>query len=444
MTTWSPAGTATRAGGRWRNWGRSESVVPQQFARPSSAAEVAELVTAASERGMPVKAVGSGHSFTGIAVAPGLQLDMSALTGVHSVDGTDVTIGAGTTLRALAPLLDSLGLALENIGDIDAQTISGAISTGTHGTGAAFGGLATRITGATLVTAAGEIMRVDARENSELLPAVAVGLGALGVLVDVTVRCVPSFLLHAVEQPQQVDAVLDEWPARIAGADHFEFHWFPHTSIALTKTNTRLPLAAGSAPLGRLRRWFDDRLMANTAFAGTVNTGRMLPPLVAPINRMSVKLTGDREFTDLSHRVFCSERRVRFREMEYAIPQHLAPVALREVRALIERKRWSISFPIEVRATAADDLWLSTASGRDSAYIAVHRYFRETPAEYFRGVEEIMVAHGGRPHWGKMHYRDAEDLAGDYPRFADFLALRGRLDPHRMFANDYLERVLGE
>ncbi len=427
----------------WSNWGRSETFVPARVARPTSVDEVVALVLEAREHGMPVKAVGSGHSFTGIAVAPGLQLDLSALSGIQSVDGEEVTVAAGTTLWQLSALLEPLGLALENLGDIDAQTISGAISTGTHGTGAAFGGLATRITGATLVTADGQLLKVDARNSPELLPAVALGLGALGILVEVTVRCVPAFLLRAVERPENIDTVLDEWEARIR-QDHFEFHWFPHTEIALTKTNTRLPFSGSRAPLGRVRRWFDDRLMANTAFAATVKMGSAVPALVGPINRMSVKLTGDRHFTDLSHRVFCTERRVRFREMEYAIPQHLAPEALRDVRDLIERMRWRISFPIEVRATAGDDLWLSTATGRDSAYIAVHRYYREAPADYFRGVEAIMLSHGGRPHWGKMHYLGAEELADLYPRFGDFVALRDRLDPDRVFANDYLERVLGE
>jgi FAD-linked oxidoreductase len=428
----------------WQNWGRSESVTPVQRRRPESTDDVVAAVRAARDLGLRVKAVGAGHSFTGIALAPGIQLDMSGMTGIRSVEGTRVTLGAGTVLRDLPPLLDPLGLALENMGDIDAQTISGATSTGTHGTGARFGGLATRITGATLVTGDAQLLTVNATENAELLPAVALGLGALGILVDVTVDCLPSFVLNAVERPEPLEAVLDGWEQRIEAADHFEFYWFPHTKAALTKTNTRASADAPTHPLSPAKRWFDDSLMSNTLFAGTTALERRLPRSTPAINRLSTRLTGNRDFSDRSYRVFATERRVRFREMEYAIPVADVPAVLREIDALIEKKGWTISFPVEVRAAAADALWMSTATGRATGYIAVHRYFKEDPTDYFTAVEEIMTAHGGRPHWGKMNARTAADLAPAYPRFGDFLKVRNRLDPDRVFTNPYLDRVLGE
>ena len=427
----------------WRNWGRSESVTPVEVRRPRSTDDVVAAVRAARELGLRVKAVGAGHSFTGIAVAQGIQLDMSGVTGVRAVDGTRVTLGAGTVLHDLPSMLDPHGLALQNMGDIDAQTISGATSTGTHGTGAAFGGLATRIVGATLVTGNAEVLTVSSTENADLLPAVALGLGALGILVDVTVDCVPSFVLSAVERPEPLDDVLGSWEQRVDESDHFEFYWFPHTKAALTKTNTRLAADAQTHPLSPAKRWFDDSLMSNTLFAGTTALERRLPRTTPAINRLSTRLTGNRDFSDRSYRVFVTDRRVRFREMEYAIPVADVPDALREIDALIEKKDWTISFPVEVRAAAADDLWMSTASGRATGYIAVHRYFREDPMEYFAAVEEIMKARGGRPHWGKMNTRTAADLAPAYPRFGDFLKVRNRLDPDRVFTNAYLDRVLG-
>jgi FAD-linked oxidoreductase len=433
----------SRSTAQWSNWGRCESVTPLERVRPNSADEVVAVIRSARERGLRVKAVGTGHSFTGIAVAPGVQVDMSGLTGLIGTNGTEVTLGAGTVLHDLPPLLDPLGLALQNMGDIDVQTITGATSTGTHGTGGKFGGLATRITGATLVTGGGDILTVNKAENAELLPAVALGLGALGVLVDVTVDCVPSFALGCVEAPEKLETVLNEWQERVEAADHFEFYWFPHTEAALTITNTRLPEDAPTKPLSRFSRWFDESLMSNTLFSATTALQRRFPGSTPRINRLSTGLTGNRAFSDKSYRVFATERRVRFREMEYAIPLAQVPEVLREIGALIERKGWTVSFPVEVRAAAQDDLWMSTATGRATGYIAVHRYYREDPTEYFTAVEEIMRAHEGRPHWGKMNTRTAADLAPAYPKFADFLNVREGLDPDRVFANDYLDRVLG-
>ena len=426
-----------------RNWGRSQQARPQFVARPTSVEQVVEVLAFARERGLRVKAIGAGHSFTPIAATTDVQLDISRLDGVYAVDGTRVTLGAGTNLYQLPALLDPLGLALTNMGDIDRQTIAGATSTGTHGTGSRFGGLATQIVAATLVTAAGELLHVSDTENAELLTAVRLGLGALGILVEITVECVPSFKLNAVERPEPLQEVLDTWLERTEAVDHFEFYWFPHTDTALTKTNTRLPVDAPSNLQNSVARWVDDQLMSNHVFTVTCAIGTAMPGLVRPINRLADKLVAEREFTDLSHRVFVAPRTIRFKEMEYALPVEHVPAALRAINELIEAKNWRISFPVEVRVAAADDNWLSTAHGRKSGYIAVHRYWRDEPTEYFEGVEAIMKGFDGRPHWGKMHFRDAESLAKTYPRFGDFVAVRDQLDPQRLFANGYLERVLG-
>lgn len=435
----------TRPGGKWQNWGRSESIRPRRVEFPRTAEAVQRAVVAAGAQGLAIKAVGAGHSFTGIAVAPGVLLDLADLTGLVSVDveRSRVTLRAGTRLHQIPALLAPYGLAMENLGDIDRQSISGAISTGTHGTGAKFGGIAAQVVGATLITASGDPLVVSETENPEMLPAVALGLGALGVLVDVTVQCVPAFVLHAVEQPESLEDVLSDLERRVAERDHFEFYWFPHTDRAMTKTNTRLPESAPRHPLPRVGKWVDDTLVGNGLHQVACTVAKTVPATIPGINRLSVKLWGDREFTDASHRVFATARSVRFREMEYALAADQVRPAFDAMRALIEERGWRISFPIEVRFAAADDRWLSTAHGRDSAYIAVHRYWRDDPREYFEAVEQIMLQFGGRPHWGKMHTLDASILRERYPRFDDFIALRDRLDPERLFANAYLERVLG-
>lgn len=436
----------TRPGGEWHNWGRSARIRPQRVEYPNSTDAVRRAVQAAARRGLKIKAVGAGHSFTGIAAAPGVQLDLRDLTGVVRVDRerARVTLRAGTHLYDIPRLLAPYSLAMANLGDIDRQTIAGAVSTGTHGTGARFGGLSTQVVGAVLVTADGELLTVDEENEPELLPAVALGLGALGILVEITIQCVPTFILHAVDEPGPLEETLASLPTRVADADHFEFYWFPHTDVGLTKTNTRLPATAPRHPLARMGKWIDEELLSNGVYAAVCAAGTAVPAIVPPFSRLAVRLTGDREYTDVSDRVFTQHRGVRFREMEYALPIENVRTGFDRVRALIDERGWRISFPIEVRFAAADDRWLSTAYERESAYIAVHRYWRRNPTEYFEAVEQIMLELGGRPHWGKMHTLDARMLRERYPRFDDFLALRDRLDPDRLFQNAYLHRVLGE
>ncbi|WEK62578.1 MAG: D-arabinono-1,4-lactone oxidase [Candidatus Microbacterium colombiense] len=435
----------TRIGGTWQNWGRSASVRPVRVERPRSPEGVQRAVLAASAQGLAIKAVGAGHSFTGIAVAPGVLLELDDLQGLVSADATTgrVTLLAGTRLHRIPSLLAPFGLAMQNLGDIDRQSISGAISTGTHGTGAGYGGLATQVVGVTLITASGDFLRIDEQHDSDLLPAVALGLGALGIIVEVTLQCVPTFVMHATDEPAPLHDVLDSLDERVAASDHFEFYWFPHTEVALTKRQTRLPESTVRKPLPVVGKWIDETLLSNGVYRAVCATGQLMPAVTPPFSRLAVKLTGDRDYTDLSHRVLTQSRTVRFREMEYALPAENVVPAFQELRELIATRGWRIEFPVEVRFAAADDRWLSTAYGRATAYIAVHRYWRADPTVYFEAVEEIMLAHGGRPHWGKLHTLDATQLRARYPRFDDFLAVRDRLDPEHRFGNRYLERVLG-
>ncbi|WP_194420087.1 D-arabinono-1,4-lactone oxidase [Microbacterium abyssi] len=436
----------TRPGGTWQNWARSTRVRPVRVERPRSPEGVQRAVQAAVALNLSIKAVGAGHSFTGIAVAPGVLLELDDLQGIVSIDtdSSRVTLLAGTRLHRIPRLLAPYGLAMENLGDIDRQSIAGAISTGTHGTGARFGGISTQVVGATLVTADGELLRVSDTENSDLLPAVALGLGALGIIVEVTLQCVPAFVMHAIDEPVPLEEALTTLDDRVAASDHFEFYWFPHTDVALTKRQTRLPESAPRKPLPTVGRWIDETLLSNGVYRIVCAAGQVIPAVTPPFSRLAVKLTGDREYTDRSHSVLTQSRNVRFREMEYALPAENVVPAFREIQALIAQRGWRIEFPIEVRFAAADDLWLSTAHGRASGYIAVHRYWRADPTAYFEAVEKICLEHGGRPHWGKLHTLDAEQLRERYPRFGDFVALRDRLDPARRFANRHLERVLGE
>jgi L-gulonolactone oxidase len=370
-------------------------------------------------------------------------LDLSRLADVIAIDHRArlVTVGAGMTLHALNALLAGHRLALPNLGDIDAQTVAGAISTGTHGTGAGFGCLSTLVAELTVVTADGAVIRCSPTEQPDVFVAAQVGLGALGVIAEVTLRCVDAFVLRADERVERLDAVLADLPARLARHDHFEFYWFPYTDRVQTKGNDRAP--ADDAPLPRWRGWLNDEVLANRVYAGACRVGRAVPAAVPVINRISARALGGRVYTGRSDRVFCTPRRVRFVEMEYALPRAALPEAFAELRRIVDALPFKVLFPVEVRFTAPDDIWLSHGYGRESAYLAVHQYVGVPHEPYFRAFEAVCAPLGGRPHWGKLHYRDAASLRAAYPRFDDFLAVRDRLDPQRVFANAYTERVLG-
>lgn len=433
------------SGFRWRNWGRSATSRVAHVARPTSVADVVSVVRTAAERSLTVKAVGAGHSFTPIAATTGVLLELDGLRGILGVDATTkrVRVAAGTRLHALGPALREHGLAMPNMGDIDRQSIAGATSTGTHGTGIRFGGLATQIVGATLVTGTGDVLRVDESNRPDLLPAVRLGLGALGILVEIELQCVDAFVLRSADRPRPVDEVLDGWPDLVEAADHFEFYWWPHTDTAMTQAKTRLPADTAYPKPNPVARWAERRLIENEALRAQQAIGHLIKPAIPGLSRFATGIYGDGERTGASDEIFATPRLVRFRESEYAIPFAQLPSALRELRTLIERRGWRISFPVEIRAAAADENWMSTAYDRPSAYIAVHRYYRDDPTEYFTAFDSLMRGYDGRPHWGKMHNRSAADLRPAYPRFDDFRRVRDELDPDRRFANDYLERVLG-
>ena len=436
-----PASPTTRV--RWRNWAGNQRA-EVEVVHPGSVDEVAAVLAGASAAGRRVRPIGSGHSFTGVGVPEDLQLSLDGLTGIRSV-GADglVEVWAGTPLHRVSAELARRGCSLTNLGDIDRQTIAGAIATGTHGTGARFGGLATQVRALELVTPAGEVLRCSPTEHPEVFTAARVGLGALGVVTSVTVQAEPAFALRAEEGPGSLTEALDGFGELMTSTDHVEFYWFPHTDATLVKRNTRVPLAEGLVPLSRWRAIWDDELLANVAFAGVVAAGRRVPALVPPLARVSARALAPRTWTDHSHRVFVSRRRVRFLETEWAVPRDAAPEVLAELRRLHEASDWRSAFPVEVRLAAADDIPLSTASGRDTAYVAAHVPAGTEPGPWFAAVEEAAARVGGRPHWGKLHGLAAAALRARYPRFDDFLAVRDRLDPTGVLSNAYLDRVLG-
>ncbi|WP_353953425.1 D-arabinono-1,4-lactone oxidase [Knoellia sp. S7-12] len=429
----------------WCNWAGTERVTPRRVETPASSEEVSAAVKRATSEGLPVKAIGSGHSFTGVAVAPGLQLRLDHLTGIVDVDGVSglVTVEAGTPLHSLNPALAAHGLGMEVLGDIDRQTVAGAVSTGTHGSGGAFGSISTQVRGLELVLADGSVVTCSATERPDLYAAACVSIGALGVITKVTLQCVPLYALRAVDAAAPLEQTLDSIDELVAENDHFEFFWFPHTDTALTRRFQRLPATTPLNPMSKWSRVVDDRIVTNIAFEALNRVGTRIPALVPGINRLVTKAVSDREFTDVAHRVFASERNVKFREGEYFIPRDALVPALKDLKSWLDTSGEKVSFPFEVRFVRRDDIWLSPAYERDCAVVSFHQYHRMPHERWFRACEDVLGAVGGRPHWGKMHRLDAVVLRERYPRFDDFLSVRRDVDPHGAFANPYLDRVLG-
>ena len=429
----------------WRNWAGTVTAEPARWYWPRTVEAIAAAVKEAASAGLTVRALGSGHSFTPAGVTSGAALDLSGWTGIVSADTQTglVTVRSGTTIRALNAALDTLGLALPNLGDIDAQTISGAISTGTHGTGARLGGIATAVAALEIVLADGSVVSCSPRERPELFAAATIGVGALGVISTMTLACVPAFTLTADERPLPLAEVTARFAEFAADNDHFEFYWFPYGRNALVKRNNRVKDQGSPPALPAWRRYWEYEVMENAAFGTLCRAGRAMPGLIKPLNQLAAATLSKRSYSDTSHRVFVTSRRVRFVESEYAVPRDSVLDVLAELRARVPRLAHPVMFPVEVRVAAADDIWLSTAYGRDSAYIAIHQYVGLPYRDYFGLFESIAATVGGRPHWGKMHTLDASRLGALYPRFADFHRVRDETDPERRFANPYLEQVFG-
>jgi FAD-linked oxidoreductase len=433
----------TRTATSWRNWAGDQRCHPAAVATPGSTEEVSVALVRAGVEDLRVRVVGSGHSFSDIALTDGLQLRVDRLTRILDLDRSSglVRVQGGITIRELSARLATHGLALENLGDVDAQTIAGAIATATHGTGARLRNISAQVAELSLVLADGSLLRCAPDEDAEAFRAARVSLGALGVIAEATLRCVPTFTLRGHDSPRPLTETLERFEELALGNDHFEFFVFPHADTALTRTNNRTD--EPPRPRGRVNAYANDILLTNHAFGLFCRVGRRFPGRIPQINRLVTRLAGSSTRVDRSDRIFASPRLVRFTEMEYALPRAATPEAVRRVMALVPERGFAVPFPIEVRTVAADDALLSTASGRESGFVAVHMYEGMAYEAYFRAVEEIMDDLGGRPHWGKRHYQTAAVLRARYPDWDRFQTVRARLDPHGRFANDYTDRVLG-
>lgn len=426
----------------WRNWSGSVIGNPAEYHEPSTLDEIISLVKRCGAAGKTIRVVGSGHSFSPLVATDSILVSLDRYAGLERIDREvcTATVRAGTKLKALGELLFSHGLAQENLGDINEQSVAGAISTGTHGTGTAFGNLSTQVIGLTLVSGKGEVVTCSETENPALFKAAQVSLGALGVIVSVSLRLIPAYTLRIDIKKKSLTDCLDNLDAYNSSNRHFEFHFLPYTDTVQAKfTNVSDEKPSGKS----FMRWFNEYALENGALWLLSAFNRQFPQMSERVCRTMAALVTDASGISQAHQVFATARLVKFQEMEYNLPAERFQAALHELDEMIRREQIQVHIPIECRFVCGDDIPLSPAYGRDSAYIAVHMFKGMPYQRYFELAEAIFRRHEGRPHWGKMHTRTAGELQLLYPEWASFQSQRDVCDPARVFSSPYLRSILG-
>ncbi|MEZ4735240.1 MAG: D-arabinono-1,4-lactone oxidase [Caldilineaceae bacterium] len=427
----------------WSNWSGSVTCTPQRIAMPASEAEVVALIKQAALEQISVRVAGTGHSFTPLCASNALLVSLDGLQGLTpspalpqlgggSVAPADdslpnlgrtregyATFGAGTKLHQMGDPLWDAGLAMANMGDIDRQALAGAVSTGTHGTGPTLGSISTQAVGLRLLLASGEIVDCSAAQETELFKAAQVSLGALGIITQVTLRCLPAYRLHERTWVAGFDECMSQLDTLIANNRHFEFFWVPSEDVCAMKTLNPTTTETLESPNGAERPLCDQPSV----------TGRLARYV-------------REEKIDRSYRIFPSERNLKFNETEFAVPAASGPDCLREIRQLMQRRYPAVLWPIEYRTLAADDIPLSPAYGRATVTISVHQAAELPYQPFFADVEAIFRNHQGRPHWGKIHTNTARELTELYPAWGDFQAVRAQVDPTGLFLNEHLRTIL--
>ncbi|MGT2441742.1 D-arabinono-1,4-lactone oxidase [Ensifer adhaerens] len=409
-----------QAGGHWRNWVGNQSCIVRHRGAPESEAALAEMVRKATAQGLNVRCAGSGHSFTPVALTSGLQLTLSSMQGVVNIDSTRkrVAVKAGTTINQLGKVLKENGLSLINQGDIDSQALAGALTTGTHGTGARLGNMASQIVGMRLVQPDGSILVVD-ETTPDLLEAARVSVGMLGVISEITLQAMESYNLHEKLWRCTFDEMIEQHDELAAKHRHFGFFWCP---VPESRHCYCLPDTASVSTTDKTSDVCEMKVIDITE--------------EAPMERGFEKIA-------YSSEIYPIEYVPNFHELEYAVPVAHGKEAVKAVRKLMLEKHPTCIYPIEYRFTAGDTGWISPFFEQDSITLSVSGEPGTDYWEYLKDVDTILRQYGSRPHWGKLHFLGAEDVTALYPRAGDFRALRAKVDPEGRFLNDHLQQLFG-
>jgi len=428
----------------WTNWGRNFRCRPAWLHAPDSVEGVAAVVRQAREAGHRVRAVGSGYSYTRLVQTDEVMVSLDRFQGLESIDPDThiATVRAGTPLRRLVGELAARGFALENLGDIDRQTLAGAVATGTHGTGITLGNMSTHVQSLELVTADGSVMECSNEADPDQFRAALVSLGSLGVITRVRLRVRPMYWLAVERRRLTFDQVLEALDGNVRGHRNYEFFWFPNSDLVYSKAmNPALDATGGGRTM---RRYASDLINENAALWVVCQINDRWPSSRERLLALGAGLIPQDRSIQRADAVYATERLVVHQEMEYAVPYERTTDVLAALNTLFRRARVRTMFPVEVRFTRNDDIWLSPSSGRDVAWIAVHTYQKEDHREYFDMSEDVFLQAGGRPHWGKLHGLHGGRLRTLYPEWESFNRVRRRLDPAGIFENQYLRRVLSD
>jgi len=424
-----------------KNWSKHIQWHPETVAFPTSEVEIQKIIQQATESGKKIRIIGTGHSFNPLWVTNDILISLDKYQGLVSVDKNQLTatVKGGTKLNMLGDLLFEQGMAMENMGDIDKQSIAGTISTGTHGTGLAFGTMSTQVKAIRFVNGKSEIIECSETQNQDLFKAAQVSLGTLGVITQITLQCVPAYKLALQNSKANINDVINNFQESIENNRNFEFYSFPYTDSAWVKTAN---IVADQPDKMGISNYLNDVILENYAYKILCEAARFVPAFNQTVCNLSAALIPQVRKVYHSHKVYATTRLVRFNEMEYNIPLETLETVVNEIRRVFNNRKFNVHFPIEHRVVKADDIYLSPAYQRNSAYIACHVYNKKDYKPYFKALEEIFVAHGGRPHWGKKHTLTAEKLSQLYPKFQDFKKHQQEQDPNGLFLNGYLKELL--
>ena len=424
------------------NWAGNVKWTPQEVLLPKTEDEIAAIIKKATSSGKSIRTVGSHHSFTPLLATNSVSLSLDDMQGLISKEPNNRAIAwAGTKLKRLSELLAENGLAQENMGDINVQSLAGAISTGTHGTGITLGSVGTQVEEITFVNGLGELVTLNEENNYHEFKCAQLSLGSLGVITRMKVRCKEAYNLELDIRKEKLSDVLANLDAIVNENRHFEFYSIPNSQWSQTKRSNIVSQEAGTT--SKFSAFINDIVLENWALQLLCSINKTIPSSSKTISNLIGSFISNEKKIQQSHKVFSTVRNVKFTEMEYNIPYESYQDVVKELLKLIDKNNYRISFPQEHRFVQADDIYLSPAHNRKSAYIASHVYKGMDNKRYFKDLEDLFVDFGGRPHWGKMHTRDAAFFRKVYPKFDDFLQVRAKHDPNGVFLNDYLKKVFG-